>query len=94
MQIIQVVFCILFPYIKIYATEKFTQPTGVEWAWAEQEESIKHILPLNRIDQWHYTGVFVSPQALEASLRANDGYLKATEITLSCGVWTTDTAGW
>ncbi|UQS94390.1 MAG: putative RdRp-complex [Corcyphos virus 2] len=55
---------------------EFIQPTGVEWAWASStDEPLKYIIPLNKMGQWHYNATFISPQALEASLRDNTGTL-------------------
>ena len=46
-----------------------TQPSGVDWAWAEKDTPAKLILPLDEEGHWHYSGIVVDTSFLEWAVR-------------------------
>ena len=47
----------------------FTQPSGVDWAWAEKDSPAKTIIPLDEEGHWHYSGIAVDTSFLEWAVR-------------------------
>lgn len=52
----------------------FSQPSGVEWAWARAEMPKREVVDLSSMGYWHYDAVFVAVDLIEYALR-NDGWL-------------------
>jgi hypothetical protein len=47
----------------------FSQPSGVEWAWARAEMPKREIIDLSSMGYWHYDAVFVTTELIDYALR-------------------------
>lgn len=52
----------------------FSQPSGVEWAWARPNVPQRDIIDLPSLGHWHYDAIFVNCEAIEYAV-LHDGRL-------------------